>query len=76
MTKKDQENPNVVENVQNAMASEDIIVSQESVVRKIVRYGLVALGTIATGVVGFLLGRNTGNDDDSEEEDKSEEAEG
>ena len=55
----------------------ETVVQEESKVRKIITYGLKGLALIATGVVGFILGRTTAgnNSEDDDECEKLESAE-
>lgn len=48
--------------------TEAIVVESESKVRKYVTYALKGLALLATGAVGFLLGRGIGNGKDDEED--------
>ena len=48
-----------------------LIVNDESKVRKFIKWGLSGLAVVATGVLGFFIGRNSVGDDD--EESKTEE---
>ena len=47
--------------------TEVVVAESESKVRKYVTYALKGLALLATGAVGFLLGRGFGNKDDDTE---------
>ena len=67
-----------MENIQEAaQATEEktdmVVVDQETVLHKAIKWGIMALGLIATGVAGFFIGR-AGSDEDEETEEAKEEA--
>ena len=53
----------------------EIVVQEDSKLRKVVTYCLKGLAFIATGVVGFFIGRGTakGSSDDDENDEENEE---
>lgn len=54
--------------------TEAVVVESESKVRKYVTYALKGLALLATGAVGFFIGRGFGNkDDDTENQETTEE---
>lgn len=55
----------------------EVIVEEDSKLKKIVKITLKTLAVIATGAVGFILGRVTGNhnDDDDGEDNEPEKIE-
>lgn len=62
---------NEAEAVEEAV-NEEVVINEEGLGKKILKWGLRGLALVATGVAGFLLGRATGNDDDNGNEDNSE----
>lgn len=56
--------------------SKELVIQEDSKIRKIVTIALTGLAAVATGIAGFILGRRSGNDDGDEEsaqEEKTEE---
>lgn len=79
MNKKNQENnkPEQDNNENKEMdpiKDESVVIEAENKVQKIIRIGLTALAAVATGVLGFFIGRNV-HDDDKDNSDDSEKEE-
>lgn len=55
--------------------TEAIITTEDSKVKKVITYALKGLALVATGVVGFFIGRGIGGKDEDEDtqEEKTEE---
>ena len=78
MNKKNQENKPEQDNNENKemdpVNDKDIVIEEtESKVHKIIRIGLTALAAVATGVLGFIIGRNVHEDDKDESDDSEKE---
>ena len=74
MEKKNQENNEQV-NGMDTLKEGTIVEEKESKVRKIVKYALIGLATVATGVLGFVFGRNSVGDDKEESSETEEKTE-
>lgn len=75
MMKKNQEAQEKANEGLDTLKDETVIEENESKLHKIIKYGLIGLATIATGVLGFVLGRNNGSEDKEEESETEEKAE-
>ena len=53
--------------------AETIISTEDSKVKKVITYALKGLALVATGVVGFFIGRGIGGKDEDTQEEKTEE---
>lgn len=54
--------------------TETIVSAEDSKVKKVITYALKGLALVATGIVGFFIGRGIGGkDEDETQEEKTEE---